>query len=317
MASLVAVLVASLLFAGSLVGGANARSGVLASVPRWASHGFIVFKYHDFLCVLRPGSESGGVLLSAPHHTPWPQWDPALSANGRFLAFRGYYQPFAEGDYALYVLNLRTSKWRRVTGKGSVASDPSWSPDGRWIAFDASGQGEIWKVRASGGKPVRLTRRPGRVSDAQPAWSPKGRLIAFVRTDRRGQIWVMRPNGRGARLLHTDSRVSDYEPTWSRDGKQIAFVALGRSRARIKVMNADGSHVRELPSPLAAAWNPVWLPQDTGIAFLANSTADLGGGNLFVMRPNGSHLQQLTHWHRSARTEQFTWSGAHYQYGRG
>lgn len=306
-----------LLLAGGLVGGANAQSSSTGSVPRWASHGFIVFKCRDLLCVLPPGRESGGVLTSARTGAPSPQWDPAVSPNGDFLAFRGYYKPFAEGDYALYVLNLRDSTWRRLTAKGSIASDPSWSPDGRWLAYDTSGEGEIWKIRVQGGKPVQLTRRHG-VGDSTPAWAPNGRQIAFVRTVHgRSQIWVMRPDGRGARLLHADSRFSDYEPTWSRDGTRIAFVALGGKRARIKVMTADGSNAHQLPSPLAAAWNPVWLPHDTGIGFLANNTANIGGGNIFVMRPDGRQSHQLTHWQGSARTEQFTWSGAHYQYGRG
>src|SRR5438874_2826989 len=169
---------AALLLIAGWVGEARAQPAGKQSVPGWASHGFIVFKCSDLLCVLPPGAESGGVLIDGPGHGPWPQWDPALSSNGRYLAFRGYYRPHAEGDYALYVLNLRNGKWRRVTGKGSIASDPSWSPDGKWIAYDTSGEGEIWKVRASGGKPVRLTRRHGNVSDASPAWSPNGRLIA-------------------------------------------------------------------------------------------------------------------------------------------
>jgi Tol biopolymer transport system component len=170
---------AMLLLTGSLAAGAGAGSGQARSVPSWASHGFIVFKYLDSLAQMRPGSESGGILVGGP------AWDPALSPNGRFLAFRGYYRPFAEGNYALYALNLRHGTRRRLTR--SIAGDPSWSPDGRWLVYDTSGAGEIWKVRASGGKPVRLTRRDG-LGDWSPTWAPSGRLIAFEHgaTDRSG-----------------------------------------------------------------------------------------------------------------------------------
>lgn len=314
---LLAAFAGSLLFVAGWASGASARSSA-RSVPRWASHGFIVFKYLDSLAQIRPGSESGGILVGGPaEHTlgPHTPWDPALSPNGRFLAFRGYYKPFAEGSYALYILHLRTGKFRRATQ--SIAGDPSWSPDGKWIAFDTSGGGEVWKVRASGGKPVRLTQRgPNAVGDATPTWSPNGRQIAFVRwVHQRGQIWVMRSNGHDAHPIHSDNHFSDSSPAWSHDGTRIAFVIRHRNHATLEVMNANGRHRRDLPSPRPNAWNPVWLPYDTGIGFLGGD-ASHGSGNLFVMRPDGRDVYQLTHWHGPARTEQFAWTGARLLSGR-
>jgi TolB protein len=314
---LAAVAVSLLLLAGS-AGGAAARSGK-RSVPIWASHGFLVFKYLDSLAQIRPGSESGGIVVGGPPghmlgpHTPW---DPALSPNGRFLAFRGYYKPFNEGSYALYVLNLRTGKFRRVTR--SVAGDPAWSPDGKWIAFDLGGGGEIWKVRASGGKPIRLTqRRRNAVGDATPTWSPSGRQIAFVRWvhGRHGQIWVMRSDGRRVRRLHADRALSDQAPAWSHDGSHIAFVARHGRRGSIDVMDADGRNTRAVTNSSVVAWNPVWLPHDTGIAFLGGGSVS-GGGNMFVIRADGRAIHQLTHWRGRARTPQFSWTGARMLIGR-
>jgi TolB protein len=307
-----------LLLAGSLSVGAGAGSGQVGSVPGWASHGFIVFKYLDSLAQMRPGDESGGILVGGPVravHGPHTPWDPALSPNGRFLAFRGYYKPFAEGSYALYVLNLRHDTWRRITR--SIAGDPSWSPDGRWIAYDISGGGEIWKVRATGGKPVRLTRRqPTAIGDETPAWSPDGHHIAFVRTIRgRGQIWEMQADGSGAHLVHADPHLSFGQPAWSYDGTRLAFVARRGSQLRIEVMSATGRNARLLTSRSRVAWNPVWLPHDTGIAFLSGTNA-YGNGNLFAMRADGREVHQLTHWHGRAQIPQFTWSSARILAGR-
>jgi Tol biopolymer transport system component len=306
-----------LLGAGS-ASGASARSGG-RSVPKWAAHGFLVFTYLDSLAEIRPGDESGGVLVGGPPgHMLGPRtpWDPALSPNGRALAFRGYYKPFNEGSYALYVLNLRNGKFRRVTR--SVAGDPAWSSDERWIAFDDGGGGEIWKVRARGGKAIRLTQRlRNTAGDAHPTWSPNGNQIAFVHwvNERHGQIWVMRSDGSSAHLLRADSRFSDEAPVWSHDGSRIAFVARRGNRGSIEVMNANGSNTHTITKPSVVAWNPVWLPHDTGIAFLSGDSLSRGG-NVFVMRADGRAVHQLTHWRGRARTPQFTWTGARMLVGR-
>ncbi len=58
---------------------------------------------------------------------------------------------------------------------------PAWSPDGRWLAFVTWSRegGHVWKVKASGGTPVRLTDAPAYFID--PVWSPDGASLYAVR----------------------------------------------------------------------------------------------------------------------------------------
>ena len=244
---------------------------------------------------MRPDGSGKRHLLSIG---PSPQWDPTFSPGGRMVAFRGYYGP-ADGDYALYVARANGCAVRRLTR--SIAGDPSWSPDGKWIAFDTSGEGEIWKVHPEGSGLSRITSGGRANQDASPAWSPDGTRIAFVRYHLgHGQIWVVRADGSGATVVHKGARDLRGTPAWSYDGSRIAFAVQTWPRSWIDVMHANGSNVRRLTKKRGEAWNPIWLSRDTGIAFLAGAS---GTGSLFVMRADGRDVHRVA----LRGAEQFTW----------
>ena len=68
----------------------------------------------------------------------------------------------------------------RLTDHSANYRDPSWSPDGRHIAFDSNrgDKAEIYVMGSDGSNPRRLTDHPAWA--ALPSWSPDGRHIAFV-----------------------------------------------------------------------------------------------------------------------------------------
>lgn len=269
---------------------AAAVSAVASSTvrPAWPHNEVIAYKCADSLCLTEPRVGVQRRLLVS--RLPWPQWDPAFSPDGREVAFRGYYQPGADGAYALYLTQTNGCTAKRLTR--GVAGDPAWSPDGRWIVYDTSGYGDIYKVHPDGSGRTRLFAGHGIDEGWFPAWSPDGGWIAFVRTRRHGsQIWLMRPDGGDKRLLRSDPTAVDQSLAWSHSGRRLTFGrSTGVNRGTIAVMRADGTGLRTLTAD-GAAWNPIWLPGDVGIGYLAgirNSNGTVSAGHLYVMRPDGT-----------------------------
>ncbi len=128
----------------------------------------------------------------------------------------------------LFVMNADGSGLRKLTPVAWAM--PSWSSDGREIAFVGfvGRQGRACRSSASTGAPARLLARYA----AAPAWSPDGRRIAFMRFSPAGRNWggqnwdvyVMNTDGSGQRRLTRNAWLA--APAWSPDGRKIAFERL-------------------------------------------------------------------------------------------
>ena len=147
-----------------------------------------------------------------------------------------------------------------------AAPSPLWGK----IVFHSERDGnvEIYTMDADGSNQMRLTFNA--VSDTYPVWSPNGRQIAFASSrDGNYEIYVMDADGMNQRNL-TNHPEYDSFPAWSPDGTQIAFVS-SRNRdekhyRNIFVMNADGSHVKQITNSYATS-SPRWSPDGNRIAY--------------------------------------------------
>src|SRR5262249_50846767 len=99
---------------------------------------------------------------------------------------------------------------------------PSWSPDGKWIAFAM--HGSIWKIALDGSTAYELTY--DRNYHSSPEWSPDGKWLAYT-SDTDGQsVNLMLLNlGTGISTPLTQGQHVNVDPAWSPDGKRIAYVS--------------------------------------------------------------------------------------------
>lgn len=139
--------------------------------------------------------------------------------------------------------------------------DPSWSPDGKQIAFTRLNGcqdpecvfGDVWVMDADGTDQRLVTK------GFNPSWSPDGEKLAYESCTTSGlypcdndkrNVSLVNPDGTGRVDLtagmrspcnaNTTSR--EVEPTWSPDGKKIAFISSAQNcRYEVYAMNADGT----------------------------------------------------------------------------
>jgi Tol biopolymer transport system component len=173
-----------------------------------------------------------------------------------------------------------------------VASQPAWSRGRRRLAFVEStpagainaGTGDIVVVNADGTNPVRLTTSG---TDTHPVWAPDGHHLALARVGNGSppDIFVIRDDGSGLTQL---THGGGWSPTWSADGTQLAYRNGVSDGGHIFIVDADGSHARQLTKGLEEG-NPAWSPDGTRIAF--DSTQD---ASIYTIRVNGTNVTRIT-----------------------
>lgn len=196
----------------------------------------------------------------------------AVSPDGKALLVIAAEQGPAGARERLMLYPLGRGGEPRPVGPTSArARNPAWSPDGRWLVFEADTHSfrDLFRLDLAGGEPQRLTQN--REGNFEPAVSPDGEWVAFVSSrDGDAEIYRMRADGSGVQRL-TAFHTNDWNPRWSPGGEQIAFVSDREGEDRVFLVNADGTGVRQLsqagPASGILEGNPAWSPDGRQIAY--------------------------------------------------
>ena len=248
------------------------QDGTRKMTPVFAAGGEeVVFVKHDqadLVALMRLKGKGGAAERIFPDLRSH-QFDPALSRDGRYLAFgRSESNP----QMVLVVRDTKESKEAifRPTDGRATARSPSFAPDGSRVVFslnDVGGGHRIASVDLKGGDLKTLTQSSG--ANSWPAFSPDGRSIAFGSSrDGDFEVYAMDADGGHTRRL-TRSPGRDMRPAWSPDGRRIAFVSTRDGNEEVYLMDADGSNPRNLTNHPDRDSDPSWHPDGRRLVFVS------------------------------------------------
>jgi len=259
-------------------------------------------------------------------------------ANAR-IAFRRYFND-NHSKSAIFTIKPDGTGEQRITHDppGTVDDQPDWSPDGSMIAFTrcaANGPCSVYIVQADGTATRRLTPAtcksgpPKCEDDANISFLPDGKHVVFTSSTgqvkhsanwdqiQHSQLVVSDLNGQHRRtILESKPYSADLNfAAFSPDAKRFVYeranapwVQGGGGHSALFVANANGAGDRRItPWSLDAGDNPDWSPDGNWIVFRTHERTDQGS-QIEIIHPDGSGIQQLTHFKAHANVRSATFS---------
>lgn len=217
---------------------------------------------------------------------------PAISATHLSFSYGG----------DIWVTDIDNQKILRLTSTPAVESNPCFSPDGKWIAFNSNRSGiqAVYVVSVDGGSPRRLTWHPSPASVC--GWSPDGKRILYSTTRDNAptpiaRLWTVSPDG-GPSVALTNQWSAD--GSFSPDGSRIVIDRVqrwdvewrhyrGGQNTPLVILNLADQSEKLIPNESTIDIQPLWLGNN--IYFLSDRDRTM---NIWSYETESGQLRQIT-----------------------
>ena len=268
------------------------RMGVILLASLVAAAGFgLLLRARD----KEDGTPATTTSSATPTATPTGSVAPAPQG---LLAFAAQSRGSSTG-LVIAVMRPNGTGFRQLTGlpgdrdadpdiaRYTFASDdsPSFSPDGRTIAFYSEQDGGIHLIDADGTNERALWQRTGGPNQDAPSWSPDSSLVYYAS----GGIWAARADGSGSRRVAEPARDFGWVALCP-EGSPIAFAEQGSTSrdGAIWLADLDGSNLRRVTPAGSGNWYAVsWAPSGLRLLLVSDD------GTAALIDLDGTHLEQL------------------------
>ena len=196
--------------------------------------------------------------------------------------------------YRLVISDADGQNIRNAMNSGEPIISPSWSPDGKKVAYVSFEDRKpvIYVHELATGRRIALSNQKG--NNSAPAWSPDGKKLAVsLSRDGNTQIYSINADGSDLHRL-TRGRTIDTEPQYSADGRYIYFTSDRGGNPQIYRMSAEGEQVesaKRITYKQGFVTSPRISPDGKYLAYIAN----IGGAfGLYILNLATGDSQALT-----------------------
>jgi serine/threonine protein kinase len=164
----------------------------------------------------------------------WAEYSP----DGTSIAYQSVAEPDRPYRGSVKTLTLGSKTPTVISSEGFA---PTWSPDGKWVAYFRRSEAgiSIWRVRANGADAQKVAdgaiNPPGylatpylKIGSASLSWSKESSQIAYSgKLDGKSGIWVAAADGSSSSAIATNSEPTETAccPSWTPDGRSIVYVS--------------------------------------------------------------------------------------------
>jgi eukaryotic-like serine/threonine-protein kinase len=194
-------------------------------------------------------------------------YSPRVSPDGRRISFAG-----AGALSGVYIYDVASETYARLTTGGSRGVPAEWSPDGTHVVFPRQQGRELWWQRADGsGAPERLLAAPSSLRVGPASFSPDGKWLALTLirgdTTRTRDVVIVSLASPTTITPFVATAFDESAPAWSRDGKWIAYQSDETGKYEVYIRGfPSGERVRVSDNGGTA---PIWS-RDGRLLYRAN-----------------------------------------------